>query len=688
MLLGLGIGTTNAQSLTVRHTTEGGIETEIGNALAVSGQSLDAIKELIIISDEANLVKDDCIYIKNNLKTTLETLDLSDATFLNGVIVSGNGYGLWEAEGAFTAMTGLKEVKLPDSVEKLFGGAFSGCTNLKTINFPEGLTMIGSYAFKNCKNLELTKLSETVYSINEQAFNGCTAKLALTSLPSSLKEVKTKAFYQCKGITVTEFPAGLKLIGDDAFFRCSNLAVSELPDILETIGARALRETKVSASKWPSAIKSIGDRCFALTNASFTTWPSNIPTITSGVFVNCPNIKNFTIPKEVTIIGESAFHQTTDVSRDFYFYNHNTPPTLLTTPNGPPFNGAGKLTKIHIPANAKSLYTGDIWSTMTIKTKAVNPVTVLTGTWAQTELQDIDLSDESLVSLDMTGITIPDGTSLGTVANPNCLIYVAEDAPLAEWKNLVRGGIAENIVLTDKKPFGTSKQFRAKSVTLNRTFSAIPNGTEPALETICLPFSVSVPDGCSAMEYTNSTDGEVSFSPVSLLTANTPYVISGNNTVVDFISNEEQDIISTLVPVEKGVYTYNGTYFPMTITGEETNNIYVSDGTKFSKTIAGATIAPFRSYLEGSKTNPASVRINALPEGGATTLEKSPKEKGLDLYSFEGVLLVKSNCPQIINVYALDGRVVRREMITEGDNFIRNLAKGIYIVEHQKIIIE
>jgi len=60
-------------------------------------------------------------------------------------------------ESAFEDCTGLTEINIPDSVEKIEDYAFYGCSSLTKINIPERVA-IGENVFEGCKGLTIQRV--------------------------------------------------------------------------------------------------------------------------------------------------------------------------------------------------------------------------------------------------------------------------------------------------------------------------------------------------------------------------------------------------------------------------------------------------------------------------------------------------------------------------------------------------
>ncbi len=182
---------------------------------------------------------------------------------------------------AFANCTGITEVNLPATLERLGSDVFDGCTSLKNIfvekgdspffdnegvlyrytelsnesdniefkpvelilypigrtdttyTILEGTIGIADCAFNGAKNLESIDIPETVLYIGERAFDGCTGLEELT-LKDGLKEIKAFAFTGNELLREVSIPKTVQKIDVGAFTNCSKLySVTILNDNLE-----------------------------------------------------------------------------------------------------------------------------------------------------------------------------------------------------------------------------------------------------------------------------------------------------------------------------------------------------------------------------------------------------------------------------------------------------------------------
>lgn len=254
-----------------------------------------SIDKLIVQSSAPNyLTLSACQQIKTQFKTgkgagTL-TLDLSGAVFQNDSLPHAGS----ETNGAFAAMTSLKEVLLPVDLRVIGGYAFKNSTNLTTINYPTTLKTIMLHAFARSSaatTLILSGLSETqLEAVGDYAFYNNTNTNNPPILPPTIKDVGANAFRNT-AVNVTEFAEGATSIGSSAF----------------DCGANAARQ-KVTTLTFPSTITTLSANAFAnqpnITNITFKSttppfsgttnpFPAIVAPTSVTVFVPCETSSNY-----------------------------------------------------------------------------------------------------------------------------------------------------------------------------------------------------------------------------------------------------------------------------------------------------------------------------------------------------------------------------------------------------------
>ncbi len=123
-------------------------------------------------------------------------------------------------DNAFSAVSSITSVVIPEGVETIGSQAFSDCLQLTSVTLPASLKSIGNAAFYNC--------GLTAISFPENS--------ALTSLPES-------AFSKCMSLTEVTIPGHIKTIGRCAFYGCENIAKIVISEGVETIEKQAFQKT-------------------------------------------------------------------------------------------------------------------------------------------------------------------------------------------------------------------------------------------------------------------------------------------------------------------------------------------------------------------------------------------------------------------------------------------------------------
>lgn len=267
--------------------------------------------------------------------------------------------------------------------------------------------------------------------------------------------------------------------------------------------------------------------------------------------------------------------------------------------------------------------------------------------------------------------------------NPNCLYLLDADAKVPDGvsgKNIVKGGVAEAITLTDGADFVVPETFTAATVTYARTFTTGTDGTG-GWTTLTVPFDVDkvTVDGVEKQWFSSPTDtgkhfwvkklvsddeGTVTFEDVDKIKANTPYLIAvpGKKWGDDFdltgktlVFTGYDKIVSTAKAVASGdYYRFSGTTRSLVLSEAYVMN---ANGTVFER--GDVTVEPFRAcftaYAAGSSATSLQIVQTSKIETAVTTL---PAEL------------------TVPTIYTLDGRRV-------SDN---GLKSGVYIKNGKKVI--
>lgn len=299
----------------------------------------------------------------------------------------------------------------------------------------------------------------------------------------------------------------------------------------------------------------------------------------------------------------------------------------------------------------------------------------LAGTWLKGECQNVDdvvwqkvvyndfekvnakLSDE-VTSVDMRGTVTKDVDVNQFFKNPNTIVYA--DVPY-DHANVVVGGNATNVVLTDANAFAIPENFTAASVTLTRTL-------REGINSFVLPFSVK-PDELGATElatYYNKSEGnKVTFVKKDMTTgveANVPFITCdvapgkvGENMDLNFTNKDFVVTPASFDDAFKGVYT-----------PQNANGLYgIDNNGNLHKGGETATINAFHAFYQPAVGQEVAAAIDYF----------TSETTGIST-------VTTTSSAAATAVYDLSGRRVA-DSLAAG-----RLAKGIYVVGGKKVAVK
>ena len=287
----------------------------------------------------------------------------------------------------FTGCSSLASVTIPNSVSSIGGYAFEGCRSLASVTIPNSVNFIGESAFLGCSSLAFVTISDGVSIIGNSAFYGCSS-LSFLDIPNSVISIGNGAFCDCKSLssinisnsmtyieehtfngcrslTTVDIPNGVESIGDNAFKNCSGLTSVNIGENVASIGSSAFYGCNniksvyiMDLSVWckyftvstPNPIFSSNHHLY-LNNVEIKnlTIPENITSLGNYVFSGCGYITSVTIPNNVTTIGESAFE-------NCYSMRTLKLPDELQIIKKTAFKGCSSLSSVTIPAYVEFIY--------------------------------------------------------------------------------------------------------------------------------------------------------------------------------------------------------------------------------------------------------------------------------------------------------------------------------------------
>lgn len=290
---------------------------------------------------------------------------------------------------------------------------------------------------------------------------------------------------------------------------------------------------------------------------------------------------------------------------------------------------------------------------------AENPITgnlKLTGAWMKGESTNADgdwisksyndfeyfnqLASAGVTSIDMRGTVTKDvDINQFFFKNPNTIVYA--DAAY-DHANVVVGGNAASLELTDAYAFNAPEDFTAKSVKLTRSL-------QKGINSFVLPFAVTADElgADKVATYQNCTLGEVAnFETVESVVANTPFLTTDAKEASE-LTFTNKSIVATPENL--------GTDFVGVYTRTKAEGKYgIDEKGNLHKGGADAYVNPFHAYLNVEGV--ASVAF----DGSVTAINNIAADKVADTA-----------------VYDLSGRRVNGK-----------LQKGLYIMNGKKVVVK
>lgn len=201
--------------------------------------------------------------------------------------ISGTGPMADYTEYSDTPWSGAKAVVIKNGVTSIGNCAFYG-SDISSVTIPSSVKNIGEKAFYECKKLATVKLNKGIESIGFCAFVKCT----------NLKSIV--------------LPDGIKNIASRAFDMCSKLESITIPDTVTALCSSSFRKTAYynDSNKWENGKLYLNN--YLLTANSSLTGNCEIKDgtrmIADDAFYYCESVTSITIPNSVEIIGEWAFY--------------------------------------------------------------------------------------------------------------------------------------------------------------------------------------------------------------------------------------------------------------------------------------------------------------------------------------------------------------------------------------------
>ena len=207
---------------------------------------------------------------------------------------------------------------------------------------------------------------------------------------------------------------------------------------------------------------------------------------------------------------------------------------------------------------------------------------------------DAFVGQSDITYVDLSGTSITGNTIDRTEFPADAIILLpAGNTTAVDTKNVVIGGVCEDLLLDDGKNFEIPSDFTAVKVAQKREYTADKNST------VCLPYALDETQASALgtfYEPTAIASGTVTMTSVTKTEANVPYMLKAKGTKVSAEMVEVKKPTGALAGTEiRFVGTYSGT----TLSHTDTKQYYcfTTDGTFIHVETDDVHVKPFRAYI-------------------------------------------------------------------------------------------
>lgn len=203
-------------------------------------------------------------------------------------------------DNAFYECSTLRNITIPDTVEKIGHHAFYACSSLESIVIPDSVTEIGMGCFCGDSALASASISDNITKLPESCFRSCTS-LKNIVISDNITSIGDFCFSGCTSLSAVSLGEKLENIGDCTFYMCNSMSGIYIPDSVSEIGlcavgfiptsegAAKLDNFTILGKKKSAAEKYAHENSLTFENASDSVHAFAIQRI-SGQRINIPSV--------------------------------------------------------------------------------------------------------------------------------------------------------------------------------------------------------------------------------------------------------------------------------------------------------------------------------------------------------------------------------------------------------------
>jgi hypothetical protein len=309
---------------------------------------------------------------------SLEKLDMKDANIVSG----GDYYYIDSNETYYTSdnvigdrmffkCNSLKEITLPNSVNKIKSYAIRNCKNITSVIIGNNVTDIEEYGISVCASLKTVNIPNCVNKLEEYALAG-NATLAIINIGSGVSSIARSTFGGCGSLKEINIDKDNKfyssidgILFDKAikelikFPKKSDIVDYTIPEGVEKIDSSAFSQNvNLKTVVLPHSLKLISPVSFELCKSlESIDLVDGIDSVGDWSFWDCEALKSVRIAANIQKIGNAVFYKCINLSE---IWNYSSIPQTI---NHSVFDEVDKSTcALYVPEGTLESYkNSEIW---------------------------------------------------------------------------------------------------------------------------------------------------------------------------------------------------------------------------------------------------------------------------------------------------------------------------------------
>ena len=229
--------------------------------------------------------------------------EIPETVEFNGHRLTVTAIGNTESGWQQVFLSHVDQIVLPKTITSIGDNAFR-YSGVRSINLPDGIRALGESCFKDCR-LEGIHLPDSLKEIGAEAFEGLPLKEI--HFPKGLTTIRREAFQGCHNLTEIDLPGSLQTLDGDVFSGCYNLRKVTTHGDLKSISYGCFAYcSKLTTVILGGKVEELSgfNGCSSL--ESFTV-PEGTLKVLSEAFAGCTSLKKIVLPNSVYDMGQRVF---------------------------------------------------------------------------------------------------------------------------------------------------------------------------------------------------------------------------------------------------------------------------------------------------------------------------------------------------------------------------------------------